>query len=187
MSGRPSASSVFCAMSGEILTSVHGSLWENLALFLGKVETGSRITLDANVTARLHDERVHRARTGQNPCTLALTAKRSFACRVVSDRVIMAVVTVTRPTALPFRFALGAILWDQQSGILFFSLSPSEVMYSYCFLLGLCVVASVLVTSAPTSATDSDLNECHSQEEPIARMCPICRPTSENQMVRVNS
>ena len=130
----------------QILASVHGRLWENLALFLGQVGTGSRITLDgevrtatfhmqivpalvarrnkvpvvcnpytcrktcsadplSTVIARLHDERLHRTRTGRNPCTLALTAKRSFACRVVTDRVIMAVVMVTRPTVLPFKFA----------------------------------------------------------------------------------
>ena len=117
-------------------TLAHGSVWKNLGLFLGKVGTGSRITLIgdvrtatlqlqivpalfarrnqvpvvctpdtcrktcsadplSSVVARLHDMGVHRTRTGQNPCTLVLTANQSFVCREVTDRIIMAVVMVT--------------------------------------------------------------------------------------------
>ena len=38
----------------------------------------------------------------EGPCTLALTANQSFACREVTDRVIMAVVMVTRPAVFFF-------------------------------------------------------------------------------------
>ena len=72
---------------------------------------------------------------------------RKFACREVTDRVIMAVVIVTRPAVLPFRFAWGAILWDQQSGILF-SVGAFRV---YVFIIPppCCFVVHVPVLSNP--------------------------------------